>query len=156
MSEAHGHRQLQTCSSPEVKNTNKPPLFTFLYHSLQSLYSNHPDWPCGLQQNLIFFIIIRPNIRKLSMLRCQEIKYVKRGLPVGGIRNEGMKWSGYKKQRSIRHTSLCFGELTHLRYSSERAQPLGLTGRSSSWLNCLKKRKLCRWHRWAPWSCSSK
>lgn len=45
---------------------------------------------------------------------------------------------------------------TYLRYSSERAQPLGLTGRSSSWLNCLKKRKVWRWQRWAPWSCSSK
>lgn len=33
--------------------------------------------PCGLQQNVVFLIIIRPNIRQLSMLRSQEVEHVK-------------------------------------------------------------------------------
>lgn len=38
--------------------------------------------PCGLQQNLILLIIIRPNVRELSVLRGQEVEHVKGGFPV--------------------------------------------------------------------------
>ena len=62
------------------QNFNSKLLFQTYLSLLYSLRKNlklHEALPCGLQKNFIFLIIIRANVRKLPMLRSQEVKDVK-------------------------------------------------------------------------------